>query len=47
MTIGLRYECRSVMFWVQWRQHVRAKITRACGANIIKYTLETSVAEKV
>jgi hypothetical protein len=43
MEIGLRHECTSAMFWVQWRQHIRADITRACGANIIKYTLETIV----
>jgi hypothetical protein len=34
-------------FMVQWRQHVHDEIARACGANIIKYTLETSVAENV
>jgi hypothetical protein len=31
------------MFRVQWCQHVRAEITRACDANIIKYNLEAIV----
>jgi hypothetical protein len=35
------------MFWVQWCQHVHAEITRVFAPNIIKYTLETSVAENM
>jgi hypothetical protein len=47
LEISLRYESRSAVFWIQWHQPVRAEISRGYFANTIKYTLETSVADKM